>query len=235
MSIPDEFSLSAEEFSGTVRLFPLPNLVLFPHVMQPLHIFESRYRDLLEEAVAEDGLIAMALLAPGWEADYEGRPPIHPVACLGRVVVHQRAESGSYNLLLSGVKRVRIARELPPRKRFREARAVICEDRYPADQAAESSALQRRLRNALVRILHRIPSVLEQIDTLLGTDVTLGTLTDITSYMLDLGLDEKQDLLAEFDVHRRAKMLLEYLEAMADDDQPGRGGITGFPPQFSSN
>ena len=65
MSTFDELSLSREDFSGKVRLFPLPNLVLFPHVMQPLHIFEPRYRDLLEDALAGDRLIAMAVLTLG--------------------------------------------------------------------------------------------------------------------------------------------------------------------------
>ena len=83
MSSFDDLSFAPQEFSGKVRLFPLPNLVLFPHVMQPLHIFEPRYRFLLEDALATDRLIAMALLAPGWENDYEGRPPLYPMACLG--------------------------------------------------------------------------------------------------------------------------------------------------------
>ena len=53
------------DFSGTVRLFPLPNLVMFPHVVQPLHIFEPRYREMLEDALEHDRLLAMALLQPG--------------------------------------------------------------------------------------------------------------------------------------------------------------------------
>ena len=68
----DNLSFSFEDFGGRVRVFPLPNLVLFPHVMQPLHIFEPRYRELLEDALAGDRLIAMALLAPGWENDLRG-------------------------------------------------------------------------------------------------------------------------------------------------------------------
>ena len=71
-------------FAGTARLFPLPNLVLFPHVMQPLHIFEPRYREMTADALATDRLIALALLQPGWEADYDGKPAVYPVACLGR-------------------------------------------------------------------------------------------------------------------------------------------------------
>jgi len=79
----DDLAFSSEEFSGRARLFPLPNLVLFPHVIQPLHIFEPRYVELLRDAIQSDKLIAISLLAPGWEDDYDGRPTIEPVACLG--------------------------------------------------------------------------------------------------------------------------------------------------------
>ena len=74
MSAFEEYKFTPAEFSGIVRLFPIPNLVMFPHVMQPLHVFEPRYRDLLEDALANDRLIAMAVLEPGWESDYEGQP-----------------------------------------------------------------------------------------------------------------------------------------------------------------
>ena len=60
---PDE---ALENFQGVARLFPLPNLVMFPHIVQPLHIFEQRYRDMVREALATDRLIAMVLLKPGW-------------------------------------------------------------------------------------------------------------------------------------------------------------------------
>src|SRR5215510_11390422 len=92
-------------FTGTARLFPLPNLVFFPHVMQPLHIFEPRYRQMTADALAGDRLIALVLPTPGWEADYAGRPAIHPVVCLGQVVTEQRLEDGRYNLLLRGLTR----------------------------------------------------------------------------------------------------------------------------------
>src|SRR5262245_33693921 len=91
------------QFSGVARLFPLPNLVLFPGIMQPLHVFEPRYREMLEDSLACDRLIAMSLLQPGWQKDYEGRPPVASVACLGRVVSHQREIDGRYNLLLAGL------------------------------------------------------------------------------------------------------------------------------------
>jgi Lon protease-like protein len=235
MSASDDFSFSSEEFSGTARLFPLPNLVLFPHVMQPLHIFEPRYRELLEDALAHDRLIAMALLRPGWEEDYYGRPPLHRVACLGRVVLHHRLEGGSYNVLLVGLRRVRLVRELPPTKGYREAAVEICEDLYPAQDAAATARLQRRLHDAFLSVAANIPQAQEQLDQLLSSEIPLGTLTDVISYVLDISLDEKQRYLAEPDVHLRADMLLSHLSEAASDSRVGDGGNLGFPPEFSSN
>src|SRR5438445_4483396 len=101
-----------QNFDGIARLFPLPNLVLFPFVIQPLHIFEERYRRMTADALAGDRLIGMVLLRPGFEAEYAGRPAIHSVACLGRIVADKRLEDGRYNLLLRGLARVRIAAEI---------------------------------------------------------------------------------------------------------------------------
>ncbi len=68
-----------DDFSGRVRLFPLPNLVLFPHVVQPLHMFEPRYCEMLQDALAGDRLLAMVLLEQGWEHPREAaRLVLHP-------------------------------------------------------------------------------------------------------------------------------------------------------------
>src|SRR2546423_14471186 len=98
------------KFAGVARLFPLPNLVLFPHVIQPLHIFEPRYRQMTADALDGDGLIALAMLQPNWEKDYEGKPALYPVACLGKIIADQRLEDGRYNLLLRGLRRGRVLR-----------------------------------------------------------------------------------------------------------------------------
>src|SRR3712207_569670 len=97
-----------DKFAGIARLFPLPNLVLFPSVIQPLHIFEPRYRQMTADALAGDRLLAIVLLRPGWEEEYEGRPAVYPVACLGHIAAHQRLEDGRSNLLLRGLRRIRI-------------------------------------------------------------------------------------------------------------------------------
>src|SRR5690349_8612910 len=88
---------SLSDFSGTARLFPLPNLVLFPHVVQPLHIFEPRYRQMMADALEDDRLLALVLLSPGWAEDYHQAPAIEPLACLGRIVNEEKQLDGRYN------------------------------------------------------------------------------------------------------------------------------------------
>ena len=235
MSTFEDLPFSFEGFSGTVRLFPLPNLVLFPHVMQPLHVFEPRYRELLEDALAGDRLIAMAILAPGWERDYEGRPPLEPVACLGQITTYHQLEDGAYNVLLLGLRRVWLVQEVEPRASFREAEVELCEDFCPLQEATGRGTLRRRLRDAFVRVLPMLPDAQEQLDQLLGSDMSLGVLTDVISYMLDIDLAAKEELLAQVDVHRRAELLLGHLTAAATDCEPAGSGALVFPPQFSTN
>src|SRR5438552_3900280 len=94
-----------------VPLFPLPNIVLLPRAILPLHIFEDRYKEMTADALAGDGTIAMALLRAGWEKSYYGRPEIEPVVCVGKILTHERLADGKYNFLLEGRLRARIARE----------------------------------------------------------------------------------------------------------------------------
>ena len=97
--------------SDLLPLFPLPNVVLFPNVFLPLHIFEARYRDMVADAVASDRMIGMVLLRPGWESDYDGRPPVFPVGCSGVVTHVERLPDGRYNLVLRGLERFQILEE----------------------------------------------------------------------------------------------------------------------------
>ena len=97
----------------TIPLFPLPNAVLFPNVFLPLHIFEPRYRQMVAEALEGDRIIGMALLRPGWEADYEGRPPIYPIGCAGLITFAERHKDGRYNIVLRGLEKFRVVEEEP--------------------------------------------------------------------------------------------------------------------------
>ena len=235
MSSFEDFAVVPASFTGKVRLFPLPNLVLFPHVMQPLRIFEPRYRAMLEDALAGDRLITMALLAPGWEQDYEGRPPIHSMACLSQITTHHQLDDGTYNLLVLGIRRVRLIEEQQPLRPFREATVEIFEDYSPPQEAAVRADLQRSLREAFLGVLPTLPDAHEQLDQLLGSDISLAVFTDTIAYMLDMKLAEKAELLGERNVVRRAQILLRHLQAVGEDVDLAPCQSCGFPPKFSTN
>ena len=227
----EPLAFSPDQFSGLARVFPLPNLVMFPHVMQALHIFEPRYRALFEEAIADDRLVALGVLAGGWEDDYEGRPPLRPTACLCRIATHQRTDEGTYNVLVLGVRRLRLVRELPPKKLFRVVESEIIDDVEPVGPGRdEAVALQQELLAAFKRAMPRVPNAYEQLDQLLGSQITLGMLADIVSYTVDMPLEVKIRLLDETDVLRRTRLLLDAIASRSPS-----GPARPFPPDFSVN
>ncbi|MBX7075091.1 MAG: LON peptidase substrate-binding domain-containing protein [Pirellulales bacterium] len=229
MSMMPAEDFDESKFSGKVRLFPLPNLVLFPHVLQPLHVFEPRYRELMTDALADDRLIALAVLAPGWQADYEGRPPVHPVGCLGRVMTSAKLDDGRFNLLLAGVRRFRLVQEQPSDKLYREARVELIEDEYAIELAGARDRLARMLLDAFQRFLSRQGEVAAGVQSAITESLPLGTLTDLFAYAAPMTLEDKLALLAEPRVDARAVSLLERFAATntMDGDK--------FPPDFSLN
>jgi Lon protease-like protein len=220
-------SFDDASFSGVARLFPLPSVALYPRVVQPLHIFEERYRALMDDALAGDGLVAMAVLRPGWETDYAGRPPLEPIACLGRIVAHHRLDDGRFNLLLAGERRIRLGDELSPPQAFRRAAAQIVPELEPSPQVGEVQRLRRRLAEAFRRALPagEPPEALQQ---LFRDDTPLGLLADLAAYSLPLPRRVKLAALTEADATARALALIAEL---------GEGQPTGqpFPPPFSIN
>jgi len=222
-------------FKGTARLFPLPNVVLFPQVMLPLHIFEPRYRQMTTDALDDDRLIALVLLKPGWEEEYEIRPPLHPIACLGRIVADQRLEDGRFNILLRGLNRARIIEELDQDKLYRSARVEILDepDDLPLERAKE---LRRELARLGTQWFAALGSASDQIEKLLKSSLPVGGLGDILGFALPLAVDFKQALLAELKTEQRLEQLLHYLETNEPPklESPAASGRK-FPPEFSSN
>ena len=122
--------MSASCCPPQIPIFPLPNVVLFPDVSLPLHIFEPRYRKMVRTR-SRDRLIGMVLLRPGWEKDYEGRPPVYDVGCAGVISHHERMPDGRYNLVLQGMERLRLTGETHERS-YRRAFIEALGDSAPA-------------------------------------------------------------------------------------------------------
>lgn len=240
MSDLESLTRLPDDFDGAVRLFPLPNVVTFPHVMQPLHIFEPRYCDMLTDALASNRLIAMSTLAPGWEVDYEGRPNIEKVACVGRVVSHTPTDDDRHNVLLLGIKRVRILQEIQTNQTYRMARVEVLDDYYPAASEAFREETRQKLLNSFRSFIPDSALAQENFAQLLDSQMPLGAVSDIIAYTVSLPVSCKLRLLTETNVDERAAQLAAALCLAKNDDGDSdssfesEGGLP-FPPPFSVN
>lgn len=225
--MPAEPPFDPNDFSGVARLFPLPKVVSFPHVVTPLHVFEERYRVLTRAALEGDGLIAMAVLEPGWESDYAGRPPLGPVACLGKVLSHHQMSDGRFNLLLLGMRRVRLVKEVAPPQAFRQSYVELIDEVEPPT-APEADALRTALIDAIKARLAPGPAA-DELEQSLWESERLGPVADLAAHSLPLVVTLKQRLLAEPSAAARARLILAAAEAS------GRAPDTDYPPPFSDN
>jgi len=119
---------------GRLKVCPLPTAVLLPGSALPLHVFEPRYRAMVAEALEGDRVLSVAMLAPGWEQDYEGRPALRPLAGVGIVEEAEKLPDGRYDLLVRGVARARFLGEHAPDKPFREMKAELAEEAPASDR-----------------------------------------------------------------------------------------------------
>lgn len=221
------------EFDNTVRLFPLGDYVAFPHNVMPLHIFESRYREMFEDAMKSDQLITMATLEPGHSDEYFSRPPLHPVVCIGRVIEHETTSRGTYELMLQGIARARIESEIEPVRSFRRAHVSLIEESIPMEDA-NTRHLGARLTSLLKS---RASSGQRFIDVIAHGNFPLHVLTDVAATYLQLPTEQKLQLLQEGDPVRRAEEILKFSgsrqsgQVASDSDD-----VDGRPPiDFSNN
>ena len=193
--------------SDLLPLFPLPNVVLFPNVFLPLHIFEPRYRAMIADALASDRLIGMVLLQPKWERHYEGRPPVYPIGCSGVITHVDRLADGRYNIVLRGLERFRIVRE-DHAQRYRRAQV---ESLMQAPLRPEDRDAIRTQRSKLEALL--APAVEKAgADPRTAAALADEDLVNALAQYLDLEALEKQALLEHNSLRTRAESLVELLE-----------------------
>lgn len=196
-------------FSGRLPLFPLPRVVQFPMTVLPLHIFEPRYRAMTKFAVDGEKLIGMALLEPGYEADYYGRPAIHGTVCLGRLIHVEEKEDGTYDILLEGLARAKVLEEEPGGE-FRAARVEVLQDvRLGPD---DEGLWRQRLDMLMVQLAPEIATPIRKtLGTLMQSHLPMGTLLDLLAHAIPAPAEDRQRVLAATDVQERAKLVLELL------------------------
>lgn len=192
-------------------VFPLPDVVFFPHTVLPLHIFEPRYRTMIADAERGDGCIAMALLKRGWEKDYGGCPAYHDVGCLGRMTDLTRTEDGRYYLKLVGLAKVAFG-EILGRAPYRTARIRLIEEKAPADFSPASREDLVRLLGACAALVHEIS---ENPFPMVTVREGMPYETVVNSVCAHVGLPPgvKQSLLEIDEVRERCLKLTGFLEA----------------------
>jgi Lon protease-like protein len=190
----------------TLPIFPLPNVVLFPNVFLPLHIFEPRYREMVADALAGDRIIGMALLRPGWEADYEGRPPVYSIGCAGLITFSEQHDDGRYNIVLRGMQKFRITGEDHSRSYRVAAVEPVAEEATAADR--ETVRSERRRLEALL-----VPQPEGRgVDSRVPPSMSDEDLVNALAQYLDLEPVEKQALLEREGLVARCRSLIDLLE-----------------------
>jgi Lon protease-like protein len=191
----------------TIPLFPLPNVVLFPGVFLPLHIFEERYRALTRDALAGDRIIGMTLLRPGFEGDYDGRPPIYPVGCAGVISHSDRMPDGRFNIVLHGLSKFRIVEELTDGP-YRQARIEPLTEVTDAPARLQIKDMRRHIEALLL-------SALKATEVQIPGSLSDEDLIHALCQYLQFEPAERQALLECDGTVERARALTEFLEMQA--------------------
>ena len=200
----DKNPADAKPLPSEIPLFPLPEVSLFPGVSRPFLIFEPRYRDMIADALQGDRIIGMVALRPGFEKDYEGRPPIYQVGCAGRIQQYEKLPDGRYVILLRGLTTFRIATE-DQRKPYRLARVEAVPEQLPTEELGPLSMLREKLTQLLYVSL---PLGVEPPDP----DLDDAEFVNVTALNLRMSEAERQELLERNSVLARARALVDRLD-----------------------
>lgn len=200
-------------FGRAMPLFPLDSATLLPQQVLPLHIFEPRYRQMVESALDGAGQFAMAVFSgSSWKQNYHGRPAIRPAVCVGQVVQHEKLKDGTYHVLLQGVCRARILYETPPslEKLYREAMIEpIGEDDVDQEQLQPArERLDELLTHTSLKQLRATRPVLQYVR---NDEVPTSVVLELVSFTLLSDKEIRYKLLEEGDPAARAGLIFREL------------------------
>lgn len=208
----NEKSIRLPDISRAVPVFPLPEVVLFPHAHLPLHIFEPRYRRMIEDVVTldpRDRLLGMGTVMDEASDNTLGDPPVFNIVGVGRVVDSNKLPDGRYIVVLQGIGRARLVRELDNGKPYREFMMEWVEETI-ASVASWRNGLATELK-ALA--LHALREGGEKFRELISNESDLSALVDQISAYMPFSVDFKLVQLANPNVLGRTAHVIAELEA----------------------
>ncbi len=193
-----------EALLSRLPVFPLPGTVLFPGTVLPLHVFEPRYVAMIECIIAGDEGIGVVMLEDGADPLAQ-HAAVHAVACAGRIVHHERLPNGTFNILVHGLERVKLGRELAQENEFRRFAAQRQRTTHVSTAGPELARLQSfvvSLRKSVARTDHQLVEVLRSTADPIA-------LADILSAVLVTDHSIRQQLLATPDLGSRLRILID--------------------------
>jgi uncharacterized protein len=197
-----------------IPIFPLPGVVLFPHMLVPMHIYEPRYREMVADTLIGSRVFGIALLKPGWEPLYETpRAPIHKTVGVGQIMETQELDDGNYNLLLRGLGRATIVSESNDRS-YRQAQVELVQTFCSASEK-KAGSWRDRIFSAIRNNPALEPELRKNWLRLKKANLDLDALADLVAAGTPVEPELKQCLLEEADAVARADLLIAQLQTLA--------------------
>lgn len=198
-------------FPTRFPVFPLPNVVLFPEVRLPLHLFEPRYRAMMRAALDADRVIGMLLVRPSQDA-MQPRAAVFEIGCAGTISEWRELDDGRYELLLRGERRFRILQDELVSGGFRMAEVELLSDAVPGQTGQGLESQRPRLEELTLRVARlTAPQAVEQLQARLAT-LDPVELVNALAFALDTPPVEKQGLLEATGPIERSTLLIRLLE-----------------------
>lgn len=196
-------------FGRPMPIFPLDQVTLLPQQVLPLHIFEPRYRQMVTDALDASGQIAMAVFeGRDWKQQYHGRPPIRPAVCIGHIAQHEKLADGRYNIILRGVCRARVIKELAPRDARLYREAMLEPIGLEQDETPTLKALRISIEQDLdAGPLSRLTDGATLLEYVRDDDIPTAALIELISFTLVKDREKRYRLLEEGDADARAEMV----------------------------
>ena len=218
-----ELGLDNPAALASLPIFPLPNCVLLPGGLLPLQVFEKRYREMTRDCLAGHQLMGIARLRPGFENAYYGRPPVYEMCGVGKIICSEELSDGRYRILLRGVARAEIARELPPERLYPlvEARAMDDASYDPIDAHDHL----HRLTMLCDRLAEVIPKGGTELRDLVRAFDTPGACADAIAAALVMDADARQALLEACDPMVRLQRTLGHVSHLLCELAPCHGPV----------
>ncbi len=211
---PEEARIIAE--LARIPLFPLPEVVLFPHALLRLHIFEERYKQLVRDILTGARLLVVAALAPEAGSDPE-RPAVLPIAGVGEIVMSHQLPDGRFNLVVRGRTRVRIDGELFSDRLYRMVTATALPD--VSGEEGEIRDADQALRALIGRLADAIPEGGELLRGV-AAQASPAELVDGLASALIGDARLRQQLLETRDVGKRIERVATEVVAMTARMKP---------------